>query len=94
VFDGDTYICPFEYVSLHKFAFKELHGPLTTVIVNYIPVETSINLMYTSGVQFINNNSEDNISWVQEEPGRILDNPAQDKPQFIYNTVYSSDYKL
>lgn len=94
VFDGDTYICPFEYVSLHKFAFKELHGPLTTVIVNYIPVETSINLMYTSGVQFINNNSEGNISWVQEEPGRILDNPAQDKPQFIYNTVYSSDYKL
>lgn len=94
VFDGDTYICPFEYVSLHKFAFKELHGPLTTVIVNYIPVETSINLMYASGVQFINNNSEDNISWVQEEPGRILDNPAQDKPQFIYNTVYSSDYKL
>ena len=94
VFDGDTYICPFEYVSLHKFAFKELHGPLTTVIVNYIPVETSINLIYTSGVQFINNNSEDNISWVQEEPGRILDNPVQDKPQFIYNTVYSSDYKL
>nr|DAM86648.1 MAG TPA: hypothetical protein [Caudoviricetes sp.] len=79
---------------MHKFAFKELHGPLTTVIVNYIPVETSINLMYTSGVQFINNNSEYNITWVQEEPGRILDNPAQDKPQFIYNTVYSSDYKL
>jgi hypothetical protein len=50
--------------------------------------------MYTSGVQFINNNSEYNITWVQEEPGRILDNPAQDKPQFIYNTVYSSDYKL
>lgn len=94
VFDGDTYICPFEYISLHKFAFKELHGPLTTVIVNYIPVETSINLMYTSGVQFINNDSGDNITWVQEEPGRILDNPAQDKPQFIYNTVYSSDYKL
>ena len=94
VFDGDTYICPFEYISLHKFAFKELHGPLTTVIVNYIPVETSINLMYTSGVQFINNDSGDNISWVQEEPSRILDNPTQDKPQFIYNTAYSSDYKL
>ena len=94
VFDGDTYICPFEYISLHKFAFKGLYGPLTTTIVNYIPVETSINLMYTSGVQFINNSSDDNISWVQEEPGRILNNPAQSKPQFVYNTVYSSDYKL
>lgn len=94
VFDGDTYICPFEYISLHKFAFKGLYGPLTTTIVNYIPVETSINLMYASGVQFINNSSDDNISWVQEEPGRILNNPAQDKPQFVYNAAYSSDYKL
>ena len=94
VFNGDTYICPFEYVSLHKFEFKGLHGPLTTTIVNYIPVETSINLMYTSGTQFINNSSGDNISWIQEEPGRILNHPAQDKPQFVYNTAYSSDYKL
>lgn len=94
VFNGDTYICPFEYTSLHKFAFKGLHGPLTTTIVNYIPVETNINLMYASGTQFINNSSGNNVSWVQEEPGRILNNPAQDKPQFVYNTAYSSDYKL
>lgn len=93
VFNGDTYICPFEYVSTHKFYHNDLKAPLTTAIVNYIPVETSINLFYTNGFEFAQNKDNANITWLQEEPAKISDYITQDKPQHIYNTAYSSDYK-
>lgn len=93
VFNGDTYICPFEYISTHKFYHNDLKAPLTTAVVNYIPVETSINLFYTNGFEFAQNKDNTNITWLQEEPSKISDYITQDKPQHIYNTAYSSDYK-
>lgn len=93
VFNGDTYICPFEYISTHKFYHNDLKAPLTNIIINYIPVETSINLFYTNGFEFAQNKDNTNITWLQEEPSKISDYITQDKPQHIYNTAYSSDYK-
>jgi len=63
VFDGDTFIQPFEYVSQHKWYTPALENTRNACIIYSIPVETSINLAYTYGFEFSKNrNSSDDIT--------------------------------
>jgi hypothetical protein len=52
-YDGDTYIMPMEYVSMHKIYFDVAYDTIPSHCVIYsIPVETSINLAYTYGTEY------------------------------------------
>lgn len=91
VFDGDTFIMPFEYCSIHKWVHPDLHYPRNACTLYSIPVETSINLAHTSGFEFSRelNNVSGDISYIQEEPSNVDNVFVQDTPQYVYNTVYS-----
>ena len=54
VFDGDTYIQPFEYISMHKYTSTDnyIQHPITNCIVYSIPVESYINTEADYGCQF------------------------------------------
>lgn len=91
IFDGDCFIMPMEYVSLHKCYFSDLKSPTTTSIIYSIPVETSINLAYTYGSEFSRCLSRNGVTNLQIEPSNVNNYYVQDKPLYIYNTVYSSN---
>lgn len=89
VFDGDTYIGPFEYTSAHKVSNRAI-GLLTTMNVQYaIPVESSINMYIDHGYKFSRNTHNTNVSWIQEEPANVDGIFKQETPQYLYNTAYS-----
>ena len=88
VFDGDCYIQPFEYVSCHKYYDKNVGMSVTACLVYSIPVETSINLAYTSGIEF-SAQTDSKASNIQEEPAQVNSIWAQEKPQYEYNSAYS-----
>lgn len=89
VFDGDTYIGPFEYTSAHKVSNRAI-GLLTTMNVQYaIPVESSINMYIDHGYKFSRNTNNVNVSWIQEEPSNVDGVFKQQTPQYLYNTAYS-----
>ena len=90
IFDGDVFILPFEYTSLHKFYNNDAENAFTSNITYAIPVETSINLEYTAGYEFSRNLDDGDITWLQEEPSAILSIHQQQDPQYVYNTAYSS----
>lgn len=93
VFDGDTFIMPFEYLHCRKYYFAEGRnqtGCSMTTIYS-IPVETSINLAYTSGEEFSKNQDKKGIENLQLEPGRVYDVFTQKKPAYVYNSAYSSN---
>lgn len=88
VFDGDCYIQPFEYVSCHKYYDKNVGMSVTACLVYSIPVETSINLAYTSGIEF-SAQTDGKASNIQEDPAQVNSIWAQEKPQYEYNSAYS-----
>ena len=89
VFDGDTYIGPFEYTSAHKVSNRAI-GLLTTMNVQYaIPVESSINMYIDHGYKFSRNIKNTLVSWIQEEPANVDGVFKQQTPQYLYNTAYS-----
>ena len=89
VFNGDTYIGPFEYTSAHKVSNRAI-GLLTTMNVQYsIPVESSINMYIDHGYKFSRNTNNVNASWLQEEPANVDGIFKQTTPQYLYNTAYS-----
>lgn len=89
VFNGDTYIGPFEYTSAHKVSNRAI-GLLTTMNVQYaIPVESSINMYIDHGYKFSRNTHDVNVSWIQEDPANVDGVFKQDTPQYLYNTAYS-----
>lgn len=103
VFDGDSTIFPFEYVSMHKYytagfkvdntEYDEVGGRCHCMVYS-IPVETSIQLPYTSGFEFSKNHERDAISNIQPQPVQILGklyNYQQTKPLYVYNSAYSSN---
>lgn len=94
VFDGDCFIQPFEYVSCHKYYDKNISLPATTTLIYAIPVETNINLAYTSGYEFSRNYSDPGVSNLQENIANVNDQLVQQKPQYEYNSVYSIQSKL
>lgn len=89
VFNGDTYIGPFEYTSAHKVSNRAI-GLLTTMNVQYaIPVESSINMYIDHGYKFSRNTKNTLVSWIQEEPANVDGVFKQQTPQYLYNTAYS-----
>lgn len=88
-FIGDTYICVFQYTPIHKFTFSDPKYFSTTFKVNYIPLETALNLYYEQGYTYSENPSIQR-TWLQEQPGRVRDFGSQSIPQNVYNTAYSS----
>lgn len=85
VFGGDVFINRFKYVNLHYFAGLSAEGveetPMTTNVQYYVPVESVINLAYTSGPQ-IN-------TYTQIEPANVNGKYIQDTPLYVYNSIYS-----
>ena len=91
-FIGDTYIEPFEYVSMHKMYFPTASDTLASHMIAYsIPVETSINLAYTHGNELSKNYTDSGITNVQVEPASVYNVYNQKEPLYAYNTVYSNN---
>lgn len=95
VFDGDCVIMPFEYTSMHKvYSGEDKATLLSTTIMYSIPVETDINLAYTSGYEFSRNTDDIYASNLQIEPSKVYNTLEQDEPEYVYNTAYSATDKI
>jgi hypothetical protein len=74
VFNGDCYIQPFEYVSAHKYYYKDVASPVTTCLIYTFPVETSINMITSYGNEFSKNlDSEGLCTNLQQQPSNVND---------------------
>lgn len=98
VFDGDCYIMPLEYTSLHKYYCSKTVYQCVANINYSIPVETNINLALTYGDEPSRTlwSEEDNVdtsnsSYVQIEPANVANRYVQKNPEYAYNTVYSTN---
>lgn len=92
VFDGDCYIQPMEYVSMHKMFNSDFKNMKTMMVAYAIPLETSINLAYTYGYELSRNiDLGGNITQAQIEPANVMNQIVQTDPMYSYNTAYSSD---
>lgn len=93
VFNGDTFIEPFEYISMHKQYYSPAANTVPSHMIAYsIPVETSINLAYTHGDEFSRiYNQASKPTNIQVEPASVYNVYAQDKPLYSYNSVYSTN---
>lgn len=85
VFPGDTYINLFEYVKTHYAprVYDDGSGmkEMQSISVRYhIPVESSINLALRTGKTYEKS---------QIEPANVENTFLQDKPLYVYNSVYS-----
>ena len=92
-FNGDTFIEPFEYVSMHKIYYSVAGDTVPSHMICYsIPVETSMNLTYSYGYGFSQNYAQNpNISNIQSQPSSVLGIYNQSKPLYAYNNVYSTN---
>lgn len=93
VFDGDCYIQPMEYVSLHKWYHPSIENGRNTCILYAIPVETNINLAYTYGFEFSKQERryDGDVSNLQVEATNVYNRLMQDKDLYVYNSVYSTN---
>lgn len=87
LFAGDTYICNFEYKKMHYAQGVNSDGAAdnytTTATTTYtFPVETAININLKSGAQVSSVKS-------QLQPSNVEGSYVQDKPLYVYNSVYS-----
>lgn len=87
VFDGDCYIQPFEYVSMHRGYFYDLKYYRNHTIVYSIPVETNINLAYTYGSEF---SKVKNVN-LQVDATNVNNVFVQQDDMYVYNSVYSQN---
>lgn len=94
VFDGDCFIMPFEYVSMHKYYTPLDKGTgVSHSIIYSIPVETNINLAYTSGNEFSRHYKDVGITNLQIEPSAVYNAFVQKDPLYVYNSAYSTQDK-
>lgn len=93
VYDGDCFIQPMEYVSMHKFYDAHVAYPVTQSVIYAIPVETNINLAYTNGYEISRNLDQKGITNLQIEPSNVYNVFVQTEPAYVYNTAYSSNDK-
>ena len=89
VFDGDTYICPAEVISLYKaYDFASKYDTLWSDLwLSYIVLETPINTFFDYGMNYRNTQNSN----VQIEPTKITGVTAQDRPAYQYNQIYSDN---
>lgn len=91
IFDGDCYIQPFEYVSMHKQVNPEYLIMKTMMVVYAIPVETNINLAYTYGHELSRNLGDWKTTLSQIQPANVMNKYTQTTPMYQYNSAYSID---
>lgn len=87
VFDGDCYIQPFEYMSMHRGYYHRLKYYRNHTIVYSIPVETNINLAYTYGSEF---SKVKNVN-LQVDATNVNNVFVQQDDMYVYNSVYSQN---
>lgn len=91
-FNGDCYLMPFEYISAHKAYIEgDYIGGTTHCIAYAIPIETNINLAYTSGYELSRNYKTQSATNIQKLPSNVNGHLVQDKPAYVYNTAYSAE---
>lgn len=93
VFDGDCFIEPLEYTSMHKWYSKTkslMYAPTFSIIYS-IPVETNINLALSDGFEFSRNYKQNNVTNLQSEPANVNGLLIQEDPEYSYNSVYSQN---
>lgn len=94
VFDGDTYIQPMEYVSMHKqYTASSMDTIASSSMIYSIPVETSINLTYSCGYEYSRNIDQQYISNIQINPQNVYETLQQPRELYAYNMAYSSESK-
>ena len=87
VFDGDCYIQPFEYMSMHRGYYHVLPYYRNHTIIYSIPVETNINLAYTYGSEF---SKVRNVN-LQVDATNVNNVFIQQDDMYVYNSVYSQN---
>lgn len=90
IFNGDCFIAPMEYSSMHKCYDATLKNTITASIIYAIPVETNINLNLEHGYTFSDNCEIGGISNIQIEASNVNNTFSQNAPMYQYNTAYSS----
>lgn len=93
VFDGDCFIEPLEYTSMHKWYSKTkslIYAPTFSIMYS-IPVETNINLALSDGFEFSRNYKQNNVTNLQSEPANVNGLLIQEDPEYSYNSVYSQN---
>lgn len=91
-FNGDCYLMPFEYISAHKAYIEgDYVGGITHCVAYAIPIETNINLAYTSGYELSRNYKTQSATNIQKLPSNVNGYLVQDKPAYVYNTAYSAE---
>lgn len=106
IFGGDVYISILDYVSLHKASvvftrdnddakYRNTNQYRTpSMMIGYaIPVESTINCMFSQGNEFCKDLKNENNSLVQVEPADYDNWYSQTEPQYIFNTAYVSENK-
>lgn len=89
VFNGDCFIAPMEYASMHKCYSARLRHTITLSVVYAIPLETNINLALTHGYELSRNYEEPGVTNIQIEASNVDNKFSQPKAMYQYNTVYS-----
>lgn len=92
MFDGDTTVSTYEFVTAHKW-YDATHVSPRATIVCQVAVESSIDMDLDAGDRF-SNNPQDNPTLVQVQPCNFNNEYIQKKPSYVYNTAYSIDPQL
>lgn len=94
IFDGDCFICPFEYQSFYKYYDTQVGRATTsTAIIYSIPVETNMNLYYTFGDEWSRIHTTKGATNLQLKASKVYDQFVQQKDEYAYNTAYSCNQK-
>lgn len=92
MFDGDTTVSTYEFVTAHKWYDATHVSPRATVVCQ-VAVESSIDMDLDAGERF-SNNTQSNPTLVQVQPCNFNNQYVQKKPAYVYNTAYSIDPQL
>ena len=105
VFNGDVYISILDYISMHKalctltqnnddskYSDSSKYRTPSMMIGYAIPVESTINCMFSQGEEFCKNLNDDN-TMIQEQPSNVDNLYSQTDPCYVFNTAYVSENK-
>lgn len=88
VFNGDVFICNYDFVKVHRWHSKSTSKSLYGGCVAYsVPVETFINLTLNQGPKFAGEATKD----IQIKPTNFNNEYTQEYPLYTYNTAYSQE---
>lgn len=96
VYDGDCFLKPLEYISMHKTYNSTSNLERSTTCIAYsIPLESRVNQQFTYGIDFSKELKKDlTYSNVQINPANVDGKFIQNIPLYLYNTAYGSDNSI